>query len=135
MIASEIVYTYAAATRALADGGPYRGLVMAAVMIATGLKNVAEIEKTKVGFDDPISDIIATKLGRKSAEDFVKLFGGGFSERLQSAIGPPSTTHNTTINRSLNVTANGIIGSKTEMQRWLSRTLTDANRSERRTSI
>jgi hypothetical protein len=47
--AEAIMNTYQAATKALAEGGPYLGPVLAAVITLAGLANVAKIESTEPG--------------------------------------------------------------------------------------
>ncbi len=140
-IAQAIVDTYAAATRALADLGPIAGPIMAGVMIAAGLANVANIRKQEVGFDDPFNDMLAEKLGRKSAADFVRYFGMGFQGGMMGGGNGPVTNNSyTTVNRGFTLTggihSHSIIGaSSTEQLKQLNRRLIDMNRLEARTRI
>jgi len=139
-IAQAIVDTYAAATRALAELGPIAGPVMAGVMIAVGLANVATIRKQEVGFDDPFNDLLAAKMGRKSAADFVRYFGIGFQNGMQGAGGGPSQTYHThRVDRSTHyggVSLGGFFGTnETEMLKYLNRKLIQINRHETRTKV
>lgn len=53
-IAQAIVQTYAAANKALAEGGTFLGPVLAAVAIATGLANVAQIRAQHLATGGPV---------------------------------------------------------------------------------
>ena len=106
-IAGAIADTYAGATKALAIYGPTPlGYTVMAATIITGLANVANIRKaTPVGFDDPFSDLLAEKLGRKSAADFVRHFGIGFQGSMAGggSNGTTNVYHQTTINRGTSI--------------------------------
>lgn len=83
-IAEAIMNTYQGATRALKDyPQPYASIV-AALTIAAGMKQVAEIRKQQPtegkGFDDPANDRLAYLGGRKWATDLVAMVGRGFQE-------------------------------------------------------
>lgn len=84
-IASAIINTYEGATKALAQGGIY-GPVLAAIVIAAGLAQVAKITSTNPdtsqgkGFDDPGNDAAARLGGRRWAMDMIGEFSGGASE-------------------------------------------------------
>lgn len=101
-IAQAIISTYAGADKALEQGGIY-GAALAAVVIATGLANVAKIESTKGpttssfkgpagGFDDPINDFAARMGGRKWAQDLIEQTGMGFREGLSGSWGGSSSS-------------------------------------------
>lgn len=118
-------------------GLPYTAPFVA-LAIAQGAAQLATIKSQNLGFDDPMNDIIASQLGRKSAKDFVNLFGGGFHDELMNLHGGPSAVYNqTTINRgsTVNITANGVIGTRTGFRKWLEREMTMAERQRARTSI
>ena len=87
-IASAIINTYEGASKALAQGGIY-GPVLAAIVIATGLAQVAKITSTEPsrgdatrgqGFDNPNSDAAARLGGRRWAADMIGEFTGGVRE-------------------------------------------------------
>jgi hypothetical protein len=142
-IAGAIVDTWAGANKALNDPTPmptYLRIALAAMVAAQGLANVMAIEKAAPGFDDPMSDMIASKLGRKSAADFVRLFGSGFHSGLVGMNGGGGTTNNTTINRGMsiqNMHMSGILaGTEKQMLVRLNRQLTTvAARHEQRTTL
>lgn len=139
MIAQAIVDTYAGATKAFAQGGVL-GFVTSAAIIAQGLANVANIRKQEIGFDDPFSDLLAQKLGRKSAADFVKFFGIGFNQGMGGGGGTVNNYQSsTTINRGTSVGAvnyNSIVGArKTQQLKQLNRDLITIGRLEDRTRI
>lgn len=137
-IAMALADTYAAAMAAAAEtqGNVYVRIAAAAAVVAQGLIYVANIRKTEPGFDDPFNDMLASQLGRKSAADFVQHFGTGFREGMSGGRGGTSI-QNTTINRgtTMNVTANGIIGSRTAFRSWLEREMTLAERMRARKTI
>lgn len=88
-IASAIINTYEGASKALAQGGIY-GPVLAAIVIATGMAQVAKITSTEPsgggdatrgqGFDNPNSDAAARLGGRRWAADMIGEFTGGVRE-------------------------------------------------------
>lgn len=87
-IASAIINTYEGASKALAQGGIY-GPVLAAIVIAAGLAQVAKISSTEPsggdatrgqGFDNPSSDAAARIGGRRWAADMIGEFTGGVRE-------------------------------------------------------
>lgn len=119
-IANALVHTYAGAARALEDyAWPY-DMIVAALVIAAGLAQVANIEKTGVGtgsftgfgastggggtfgFDDPQNDFAAVAGGRKWAKDMIGFYGqgaaAGFSEGMMrgGGGGSSSVVNNTT---------------------------------------
>jgi hypothetical protein len=141
-IAAAIADAYAAGVatlKATAGMGPWVSVPAMAMVIATGLANVERIREASPGFDDPMSDMLAGRLGRKSAQDFLRLWGEGFYGGLQdrgSGGGTTNNYHSTTINRGVSLgPINGVVGSKTEFRRFLQREITAANRAERRSSI
>lgn len=137
MIAQAIIDTYAGMDKALAQGGWF-GIAMAAMVGAEGFANVANMQKQKPGFDDPFNDMLASKLGRKSAADFLHHFGQGFSSGMGMPGGGGASVSNTTINRGSTVNignVNGVIGSKTQLRRYLQRELIKAGRQEDRTRL
>jgi hypothetical protein len=87
-IAQAIADTYAAANVALATPAPWPApAIFAALAIATGLANVASIRKQEVGFDNPVSDLMAERLGVKFAEDFIRHVQAGFDGRVGGLAG------------------------------------------------
>lgn len=140
-IALAIADTYTAATAALGMK-PWTpaNFAMAAVVVAQGLANVQQIRKTNVGFDDPFADLVARKMGRKSAEDFARHFGSEFAGRLPGAMAQATHVYNqTTINRGTSVGAvnyNSIVGArKTQQLKQLNRDLITIGRLEDRTRV
>jgi len=135
-IAQAIADTYAAATAAYAQagGGPW-GIPILIFTIAQGLAQVSQIRKTEPGFDDPVSDLVAAQFGRKWARDMIEHANRGFQEGLRGGGG--ASIQNTTINRgtTMNVTANGVIGSRTAFRSWLEREMTLAERVRARKTI
>lgn len=89
-IAQAIVNTYEGASKALAQGGIY-GTILAAVVIAAGLAQVAKISSTNPsrsgggpsttgrGFDDPSNDAAARMGGARWANDMVREWTSGVS--------------------------------------------------------
>jgi hypothetical protein len=111
-IAQAVISTYEGATKALAQGGIY-GAVLAAIVIAAGLAQVAKIESTEPatsggisgGFDDPANDRMAYMTGRRWAKDVVDQLSGGWQEGLAGSR-VSNTTHvdnsrRTTINANI----------------------------------
>lgn len=142
-IVAAIADAYAAGVatlKATAGMGPWVSVPAMAMVIAAGLANVQRIRETNVGFDDPFADLVARKMGRKSAEDFAKHFGSEFSGRLPGAMAQATNVYNqTTINRGTSVGAvnyNSIVGArKTQQLKQLNRDLIAMNRLEDRTRI
>ncbi|HEV8455334.1 MAG TPA: hypothetical protein VGQ24_10600 [Gemmatimonadales bacterium] len=137
-IAAAIADTWAAANVALRSAPPPYNYALMAAVIAQGLANVQRIREQEVGFDDPFNDMLANKLGRRSAADFLRHFGEGFEIGMSGRGGGGVTNnyHRTTINRGVNIgPISGVVGSKTELRRWLQREMTAADRAERRSSI
>lgn len=138
-IAGAIADTWAGASAALAEVPWPANIAAAASVAAVGLAQVANIEKASPGFDDPMNDIIAEKLGRKSASDFVRLFGGGFHDGLRAANTGGGSVVNTTINRGVSVQSlhmSGILGvNEQDVMKNLNRKLISAQRLETRTTL
>ena len=142
-IAAAIADTFAAGIatlKATAGMGPWVSIPAMASVIAVGLANVERIRSAEVGFDDPFADLVARKMGRKSAEDFARHFGNEFSGRLPGAMAQATNVYNqTTINRGTSVGAvnyNSIVGArKTQQLKQLNRDLIAMNRLEDRTRI
>lgn len=118
-IASAIVNTYEGATKALAQGGIY-GAVLAAIVIAAGLAQVAKIESSEpasaklttsgAGFDDPANDQAAYMGGRRWANDMISKFTSGVSQGWASGMGGGGgTTYNQTYDNSRRTTINASI--------------------------
>ncbi len=98
-IANAIVNTYEGATKALAQGG-ILGEVMAAIVIATGLAQIATIASTNPGttastgastttssgqgFDDPAHDFQAYVGGQKWANDMINQYSAGAAAGFRS---------------------------------------------------
>jgi hypothetical protein len=140
-IASAIANTWAGADLALATYAynPPLAIAMAAAIAAAGLANVVNIEKASPGFDDPMNDIIAEKLGRKSARDFVRLWGGGFHDGLTMATGGGESS-STTVNRNTyfqgGVHLGGFFGgNENELLTQMSRKLNVIARKEGRATL
>ncbi|HOC18433.1 MAG TPA: hypothetical protein PKK95_09205 [Vicinamibacterales bacterium] len=110
-IAQAIINTWEGATKALSQGGIF-GPALAAIVIAAGLKQVAEIRKTnpggggksgKRGFDNPEHDRLAFLAGeegnRRWAGDMVRNWqlgavagwGKGLREAIASGVGNAAT--------------------------------------------
>jgi hypothetical protein len=142
-IAGAILDTYAGAASALADKTvpTYVRFAAAAAVIAQGLAYVAQIRKTNpVGFDDPFSDLVARRLGRQSADDFVHHFGGEFMRGLTNFGQAAQNVSNTTINRGTTVdmsgmTVNGVLGHRTQFRKFLEREMERATRVRRRRTV
>jgi hypothetical protein len=131
-IASAIINTYEGATKALGQGGIY-GPVLAAIVIASGLAQVAKIVSTKpategAGFDDPGNDAAARIGGRRWAADMIGEFTGGVSEGWAQGMrggGGNSTTTNDN-RRTFNVHMHGagfIDPNNIQMMKQFKRTL------------
>lgn len=139
-IAGALVDTYAGAALALKTIPPPAGWAAAAATIAQGLAHVQAIRKaTPVGFDDPFSDLVARRLGRNSASDFVKYFGGEFLSGLKD-FGAQAASHSTTINRGTTIDmrgmqVNGVMGNRTQFLKWFERTQAQAERQRKRTTV
>ena len=136
-IAQAIINTYEGATKALAQGGIY-GAVLAAIVVAAGLAQIAKIESSEpasanistkgAGFDDPANDRAAYMTGRKWAADMVSNISSGWSDGLAAARTASSqTTNNNTynVNQSRSVSINASIQdpSNVEAAKKLLRTL------------
>src|SRR6267142_344990 len=138
-IAAALIDTYAAADKALNQyPGPPWTIPFAALAVATGLANVKAIESAGAGFDDPFADRVAAKMGRKSAEDFARHFGGTFSRELPAAMAQQVTHNYTTIDRgiTLNTQNHSIIGARrTEQLKQLKRDLVIIDRMYNRGKI
>ena len=140
-IAGAIADTYAGAALALRTIPPPAGWAAAAATIAMGLANIQQIRKAEpVGFDDPFADLTARKLGRRSAEDFAREFGGTFSRMLPGEmVRQGATYHHTTINRGVTHNYGGVhgllAGSPAAFARGLDRAMTKAERYRRRTTL
>lgn len=126
-IAEAIVNTYEGATLALAQGGVY-GAVLAALVIAVGLEDIAKITSTSsptapgiapaviqgasgslTGFDDPANDQAAYLGGRKWAGDMIGKFTGGASSVSQGWAGGmgASTTNNNSSSHVTHINVSG----------------------------
>lgn len=143
-IVAAIADTYAAGVgtlKATAGMGPWVSVPAMAMVIAAGLANVQRIREQNVGFDDPFADLVARKMGRKSAEDFARHFGSEFAGRLPGAMAQATNVYNqhTTINRGTSVGAvnyNSIVGArKTQQLKQLNRDLITIDRLEDRTRL
>lgn len=140
-VAAALTDTFAAADKALNNPpGPPWTIPFAALAVATGLANVKRIESTNVGFDNPFADQVAATMGRRSAEDFAKHFGGMFSAALPGAMAQQITQHHYHTNNDYSVhrhigTVNGVLGSRTEFRKWFEREDIRALRVRNRTSI
>jgi hypothetical protein len=107
-IAQAIMNTYEGATKAIAQGG-VAGPALAAAVVVSGLAQVAQIEKQKSGFDDPVNDLLARDFGRKWAADFTREVGVGFASGLRDGTSGRGTVINqkTSIDRGTHIgTAN-----------------------------
>lgn len=89
-IAEAIINTYEGATQALAAYPPPWSFIMAALVVAAGLQQVAQIRKQSAsgspggaGFDDPQNDRLAYLGGRKWARDLVAYVSSGFGDELK----------------------------------------------------
>ena len=116
-IAEAVINTYAGAAKALSQGGIY-GAILAALVIAVGLEDIAQIASqsaptssaisagtiqsvsgSPAGFDDPSNDQAAYVGGAKWAKDMIGKFSGGASAAVSQGwaggMGAGSTTNNT----------------------------------------
>lgn len=110
-IAGAIINTAEGATKALAQGG-ILGAVMAAIVIATGLVEIAKIESTDAtvkpvnvntsGFDDPSNDAAARIGGHRWARDMIREFTSGASSGWAAGMGAGGNVTNNTDNRNIN---------------------------------
>lgn len=137
-LAEAVINTYEGATKALAQGGIY-GPILAAIVIAAGMAQVATIASTEPagasvgptgkGFDDPSNDRAAYLGGRRWAADmigeFTKGVSRGWSEGMAvSRSGAQTTTVNNS--RTVNVHMHGaglIDPTNTQMLKTLKRNL------------
>ena len=130
-IAQAVINTYEGATKALSQGGIY-GPVLAAIVIASGLAQVAKISSTNPdrtagsGFDDPRNDAAAYLGGRRWAADMIGEWTKGVSSGWASGMG--SQTNNTTNDnrRTFNVHMHGaglIDPNNVQMAKQFKRTL------------
>jgi hypothetical protein len=119
------------AAKALSQGGIY-GPVLAAIVIASGLAQVAKISSTNPdrtagsGFDDPRNDAAAYLGGRRWAADMIGEWTKGVSSGWASGMG--SQTNNTTNDnrRTFNVHMHGaglIDPNNVQMAKQFKRTL------------
>lgn len=114
-IATVIIDTIQAAMKAIAELGPIAGPIVAGIFTALGAVQIAKIASTNIGsgsagggtqpqhnpsrghgFDDQAHDAMAKMGGRRWAEDWVRLTGQGFRERLQETIRVASPVTNNT---------------------------------------
>lgn len=104
-IAQAVINTYEGATKALSQGGIY-GPVLAAIVIASGLAQVAKISSTNPdrtagsGFDDPRNDAAAYLGGRRWAADMIGEWTKGVSSGWASGMGAGGGGNVTYDNRS-----------------------------------
>lgn len=114
-IAQAIVNTYEGASKALAQGGIY-GTILAAVVIAAGLAQVAKISSTNPsrsgggpsttgrGFDDPSNDAAARMGGARWAKDMVREWTSGVSAGWAAGLtgggNSSSVTNSSTVDQS-----------------------------------
>ncbi len=112
-IAQAVINTYEGATKALAQGGIY-GPILAAVVIAAGLVQVAKISSTNPdrtqgsGFDDPRNDRAAYLGGRRWAADMIGEFTKGVSSGWSAGMTGGMTQNTTNDNRrTINVHMHG----------------------------
>lgn len=141
-IANAIINTYEGATKALAQGG-ILGEVMAAIVIATGLAQIATIESTtpasggsfsalsssgSVGFDDPSNDFAAYVGGQRWARDMTDKFTAGatsgFASQMVSQDNRKTYNNNTTnqgarVNQNVHVSGLMDSGDRVMMNRFV----------------
>lgn len=153
-IAQATISTYEGAAKALGQGGIY-GVALAAVVIATGLAQVAQIVATNApgggltgvdagnysaygstftggGFDDPANDRAAYLGGRRWAADMVGEFSRGVSQGWAAQMGATTNNSSTTNDnrRTYNVHLHGaglIDPANQQMARQLQRTLSQVD--------
>jgi Spy/CpxP family protein refolding chaperone len=132
-IAGAVINTYEGATKALAQGGIY-GPILAAIVIASGLAQVAKIASTNpttegAGFDDPANDAAARMGGRRWAADMIGEFTKGVSSGWAAGMGGIGVGSSTTTNdnrRTFNVHVHGaglIDPANVQMAKQFKRTL------------
>lgn len=117
-IASAVINTYEGATKALAQGGIY-GAVLAAVVIAAGIAQIAKIESAEpatgglstrgAGFDDPENDAEAYRGGRRWAKDMVSKWAGGVDAGWSDGMRGGTTYNQQTYDNSRRTTINASI--------------------------
>lgn len=134
-IAGAIADTYAAANKAFYAAGGYPwGIAPMVATILQGLANVQNIRKS--GFDDPINDFLARRLGRKFASDALENIMTGWQGGLHEA---SKTSQHTTINRGTTINkllVQGFVGmNKTQFFRQLTRELIISQRLEDRNAV
>lgn len=118
-IATSLINTYQAASKAYAEGGPYAGPILAAMITALGMVQVNKIrqQKREAGFDDPLNDRLMREMGRNFAIDAVRLAKEGFYQnvaRMSKGAMAGTVNQSTTINRGVsveNLNMGGYIGS------------------------
>lgn len=126
-IAQAVINTYEGATKALSQGGIY-GVVLAAIVIAAGLAQVAKIAESQPakgggGFDDPKNDFAAYVGGQKWAKDMVGQWTGGvasgFSGVMKDGGGSQTTNNNNTNNSTrtanYNIRMSGLFDSSSDI--------------------
>jgi hypothetical protein len=113
-VAQATISTYEGAAKALAQGGIY-GSILAAIVIALGLVQVAKIVSTEPetgggkGFDNPANDQAAYWGGRKWARDEIAKFSSGASAGMAGyAAGMGGGSSHTDNRRTYNVHLHGV---------------------------
>ena len=131
-IADAIVNTYSGANQALGAYPPPYSFIMAALVVAMGIANVAKITSSEpstqgTGFDDPSNDRAAYLGGRRWAADMIGEFTKGVSSGWASGMTAGVTNNTTNDNRrSYNVHLHGaglIDPNNVQMVKQLKRTL------------
>lgn len=104
-VANAVIHTYEGAAKALADYAYPYSVIVAALVIASGIAQIAKIESTEPastgkGFDDPSNDFGAYLGGQKWARDMVDQYSAGAAAGFHSQM----TTND---NRQYNTTKQG----------------------------
>jgi hypothetical protein len=142
-IASALADTWAGVARAQADWPWPYSAVVSGIVLAQGLANVSNIRKQEIGFDDPVNDLLAQKLGRKFATDVLSHIMFGFNDEMggQSGGAGSSTVYDQRTYHQAGDTHNygGIHGlmasSPTQFARGVDRVMVKAQRFRQRTTV
>lgn len=147
-IAAAIINTWGAVNAALNSGIPFPGnVILAGLMAATGLANVAKIRSTNIGdsssggdgaslggggFDDPVNDRLARVGGRRWAMDLINNVDRGFNEGLAGAPDQPDDDPTRDRDEPPIVINGNVYGGRVGL-RQLSRDIQRATRTDSRT--
>lgn len=152
-IAQAVINTYEAAAQCIADYGLPYGAILAALAVAMGLEDVAQITSTSqptmgglsaqsiqgisgsaAGFDDPSNDQAAYQGGRKWAADMIQHFSGGatsagWASGMGSGSGRSVTNNNSSVT-NINISGGILDPNQREGMKMLARRLAIAQQSD-----